>query len=88
MASRIGSTPTFLYFDLYLYSVYAAHYVHKHRDKKKLINNSIIYNLYDHKRRPGLAHWSPCLRRGDKMAFHFVFTNGVKVKYMSYLIEN
>ena len=23
----IGSTPTFLYFDLYLYSVYAAHYV-------------------------------------------------------------
>ena len=25
---RIGSTPTFLYFDLYLYSAYAAHYVH------------------------------------------------------------
>ena len=25
---RIGSTPTFLYFDLYLYSVYAAHYVY------------------------------------------------------------
>ena len=24
---RIGSTPTFLYFDLYLYSTYAAHYV-------------------------------------------------------------
>ena len=24
---RIGSTPTFLYFDLYLYSAYAAHYV-------------------------------------------------------------
>ena len=23
----IGSTPTFLYFDLYLYSAYAAHYV-------------------------------------------------------------
>ena len=23
---RIGSTPTFLYFDLYLYSAYAAHY--------------------------------------------------------------
>ena len=22
----IGSTPTFLYFDLYLYSAYAAHY--------------------------------------------------------------
>ena len=25
---RIGSTPTILYFDLYLYSAYAAHYVH------------------------------------------------------------
>ena len=25
--SGIGSTPTFLYFDLYLYSAYAAHYV-------------------------------------------------------------
>ena len=24
---RIGSTPTFLYFDLFLYSAYAAHYV-------------------------------------------------------------
>ena len=23
----IGSTPTFLYFDLYLYSAYAAHFV-------------------------------------------------------------
>ena len=26
---RIGSTPTFLYFDLYLYSAYAAHYVYE-----------------------------------------------------------
>ena len=25
---RIGSTPTVLYFDLYLYSAYAAHYVY------------------------------------------------------------
>ena len=25
---RIGSTPTFLYFDLYLYSAYAAHSVY------------------------------------------------------------
>ena len=25
---RISSTPTFLYFDLYLYSAYAAHYVY------------------------------------------------------------
>ena len=27
---RIGSTPTFLYFDLYLYSAYAAHYVYNY----------------------------------------------------------
>ena len=27
-AIRIGSTPTFLYFDLYLYCAYAAHYVY------------------------------------------------------------
>ena len=27
---RIGSTPTFLYFDLYLYSAYAAHYVYSY----------------------------------------------------------
>ena len=26
---RIGSTPTFLYFDLYLYSAYAAHLKYK-----------------------------------------------------------
>ena len=26
---RIGSTPTFLYFDLYLYSAYAAHFVYQ-----------------------------------------------------------
>ena len=25
---HIGSAPTFLYFDLYLYSAYAAHYVY------------------------------------------------------------
>ena len=25
---RIGSTPTFLYFDLYLYSAYAAHHIY------------------------------------------------------------
>ena len=25
---RVGSTPTFLYFDLYLYSAYTAHYVY------------------------------------------------------------
>ena len=26
---NIGSTPTFLYFDLYFYPAYAAHYVYK-----------------------------------------------------------
>ena len=34
---RIGSIPTFLYFDLYLYSAYAAHFVYN-----KMKN---IYNL-------------------------------------------
>ena len=29
---HIGSTPTFLHFDLYLYSAYAAHYVYKYFD--------------------------------------------------------
>ena len=28
---RIGSTPTFLYFDLYLYSAYVAHYVYSYQ---------------------------------------------------------
>ena len=36
---RIGSTPTFLYFDLYLYSAYAAHYVY--------IHFMFVLNLYD-----------------------------------------
>ena len=30
---RIGSTQTFLYFDLYLYSAYAAHYVYYKKEK-------------------------------------------------------
>ena len=34
---RIGSTPTFLYFDLYLYSPYAAHYIYK------IINDMQLY---------------------------------------------
>ena len=29
-AIRIGGTLTFLYFDLYLYSAYTAHYVYEH----------------------------------------------------------
>ena len=35
----IGSTPTFLYVDLYLYSAYAAHYVY-------IINNNMGENNY------------------------------------------
>ena len=35
---RIGSTPTFLYFDLYLYSAYAAHFVY-------ILNYSIQFNF-------------------------------------------
>ena len=36
---RIGSTPTFLYFDLYLYSAYAAHYVYIYIFLKLIINS-------------------------------------------------
>ena len=43
---RIGSTPTFLYYDLYLYSAYAAHYVYfiEYIDFQKA--SSIIFVLY------------------------------------------
>ena len=55
---RIGSTPTFLYFDFYLYSAYAAHYVY-------LIDLAVLATLELHKR-PGnsdvdKASWD-CLR--------------------------
>ena len=37
---RIGSTPTFLYFDLYLYSAYAAHFVYSlHWSPGGLVNS-------------------------------------------------
>ena len=48
---RIGSTPTFLYFDLYLYSAYAAHYVYFN------VLDSLIYNL------PILLIWMHCRER-------------------------
>ena len=37
---RIGSTPTFLYFDLYLYSAYAAHYVYVYLARWAYIGSS------------------------------------------------
>ena len=37
---RISSTPTFLYFDLYLYSAYAAHYVY-------MSSNLVLTVLYN-----------------------------------------
>ena len=39
---RIGSTPTFLHFDLYLYSAYAAHYVYF---MHKMAANTIVSAL-------------------------------------------
>ena len=41
---RIGSTPTFLYFDLYLYSAYAADYVYFNTNV--LIKNDIFYLIF------------------------------------------
>ena len=46
---RIGSTPTFLYFDLYLYSAYAAHFVYNRPCKvyffstKRSKNSALLY---------------------------------------------
>ena len=42
---RIGSTPTFLYLDLYLYSAYAAHYVYTpiYPVVSSSLNRSYIY---------------------------------------------
>ena len=47
---RIGSTPTFLYFDLYLYSAYAAHYVYLTKDK---LTKDIKQNKL-----PSIYYWS------------------------------
>ena len=42
---RIGSTPTFLYFDLYLYSAYAGHYVILSPDMKLKFSPEKIYHI-------------------------------------------
>ena len=59
---RIGSTLTFLYFDLYLYSAYAAHYVYIQKWQLKIIiiimhnnnnnyhNNNNYYDYHAHQR--------------------------------------
>ena len=41
----IGSTPTFLYFDLYLYSAYAAHYVYVNKDSLLIIVIFYCFNF-------------------------------------------
>ena len=41
---RIGSTPTFLYFDLYLYSAYAAHCVYNTGFSSLLVDRQEIEN--------------------------------------------
>ena len=50
---RIGSTPTFLYFDLYLYSAYAAYYVYFLISVR--MKGSICQNLYKNKQK-GIAN--------------------------------
>ena len=42
---RIGSTPTFLYFDLYLYSAYAEHYVYFNWIKAPLHGENFIMQI-------------------------------------------
>ena len=43
---HIGSTPTFLYFDLYLYSAYAAHYVYIQTYSKNVCYFIILLYIY------------------------------------------
>ena len=43
---RIGSTPAFFYFDLYLYSAYAAHYVYYSRLKLAKISIAKCHPFY------------------------------------------
>ena len=40
----IGSTPTFLYFDLYLYSAYTVHYVYFTKNQSHMTNWYLILN--------------------------------------------
>ena len=40
---RIGSIPTFLYFDLYLYSAYAAHFVYC--SKLRLVAKTVVISV-------------------------------------------
>ena len=42
---RIGSAPTFLYFDMYLYSAYAAHYVYM---TPRGLHNILTYSVEKH----------------------------------------
>ena len=45
---RIGSTPTFSYFDLYLYSTYAAHYIYyvKTAVSKELSYRKVLFEYF------------------------------------------
>ena len=43
---RIGSTPTFSYFDLYLYSTYAAHYVYLLLVPFRLYGNNLAATFF------------------------------------------
>ena len=43
---RIGSTPTFLYFDLYLYSAYAAHCIYLLLDPFLLYGNNLAGTFF------------------------------------------
>ena len=43
---RIGSTPTFLYFDLYLYSAYATHFVYCQEVPGYKFNQVISYLIF------------------------------------------
>ena len=52
---RIGSTPTFLYFDLYFYSAYAAHYVYF--ISFTLFNAGLFYIVHGNKTNKQTNHY-------------------------------
>ena len=64
---RIGSTPTFLYFDLYLYSAYAAHFVYFLGLVPYIwisyISSNVTLKWKPYHLRPSLEH---CQSRGGK----------------------
>ena len=62
---RIGGTPTFLYFDLYLYSAYAAHYVYFVDNIVHRVQHSIVHDLWQN-----ISYRGPLLTNKEQVRQH------------------